>query len=137
MSSLTDRKHELDTLIDGFLIPIFQREDPATGRMLNGLSRDDYQRVVAGYACPDCLARYKTYMATCPVCGWQRNINQDIQDAPGYWTQHLQDRADPDYGLRLPTQDAIEQALKDIHADKDVEQIPLSKLMPRRRAKKD
>jgi hypothetical protein len=125
--TLVDRKQELDTLLEGFLVPVFQQEGP-NGRMLNGLSPGDYQRVVAGYACPDCLAKYKTYLATCPVCGWERNVQNDVERTPAMWVQHLEDRADETFGVRMPTQERIEQALKDIHEDPDIEQIPLRKL---------
>jgi hypothetical protein len=127
MPSLADKKHELDTLIDGFLVPIFQQEGP-NGRMLNGLGPDDYQRCVEGYACPDCLARYRTYLATCPVCGWTRNVQNDVERPPELWVRHLEDRANPKVGVRMPTQARIEAALRDIHEDPEIEQIPLSKL---------
>ncbi len=135
MQSTADRIATLDSLITGFAIPIFRREDPATGRMLNGLGPDDYRRVLDGYGCPDCLAQFKTYLAACPLCGWQRDLAKDIQTAPDYWTQHLKDRADPSFGVTFPKQEMIEQALKDIHNDPDVEHTTMSKLKPKRRDK--
>ncbi len=124
-------KEDLDRIIAGFAIPIFQREDPVTGRMLNGLGPEDYRRIVDGYGCPDCLAQFHHYMAACPLCGWQRDIAQDIQEAPGYWNQHLEDRADPTYGVSARA--SMEAALADIHADPDVDKTTMSKLKPRRR----
>lgn len=135
MTQLTDKIAALDKAITGWAQPIFRMEDPKTGRMLNGLGPADYQRVLDGYGCADCLAQWSMYMAACPVCGWQRDIAQDVETAPEYWTQHLEDRENPDYGVTFPTtQEKIEQALIDIHNDKDVEHTTMSKLMPRRRA---
>lgn len=125
----------LNRILDGFMVPIFRREDPVTGRMLNGLGPEDYRRVLDGYACPDCLAKFYTYTAACPLCGWQRNIVNDVQNAPDYWVQHMEDRANPNHGVMLPTQAKIEQALADIHADRDVEHTTMSKLKPKRRHK--
>lgn len=133
MRSLADNIALLDTAITGFAVPIFREEDPATGRLLNGLGPEDYQRVLDGYGCPDCLAQWNLYMAACPVCGWVRDIGRDVEKPPGYWLQHLEDRANPDWGVTTPTQEKIEQALKDIHADPDVEHTTLRKLKPRRR----
>ena len=124
----------LNSVIDGFMVPIFREEDPSTGRLLNGLGPEDYRRVVDGYGCADCLAKFRVYTAACPLCGWTRNIQNDVESAPGYWLQHLEDRANPDWGVTYPTTQAkIEQALADIHADRDVEHTTLKKLKPRRR----
>lgn len=130
--SLADTKALLDAAITGFAIPIFRKEDPRTGRMLNGLGPSDYQRVLDGYGCPDCLAQWAMYLAACPLCGWQRDIANDVQEAPQLWVDHLRDRNDPTAGI-LPTQTRIEQALKEIHEDPDVEHTTMSKLKPRRR----
>jgi hypothetical protein len=83
-------KETLDALLDGFMVPIFH--DPASG--LNGLSPADFTRVRLGYGCPKCLAKYKTYLAACPVpgCGWVRDVEQDFVEAPQMWVDHLAER---------------------------------------------
>lgn len=126
--SLEERKRELDTLVAGWMEPVFKRTDPATGRVLNGLAPADFARVTSGYGCADCLAKFTTYLITCPVCGWTRDLAADIQDAPDYWRQHLDDRAS---GYAPPIRRAatsIDEIMREIAADKEVDQIPMRKL---------
>ena len=127
--SLADRKHDLDIQVKGFLRPVFQREDPTTGRTLNGLAPADFDKVTAGYACPECLAEFNTYTHQCPVCRYTRNLLEDVESAPAYWQQHLEDRAS---GYNPPVPDSIETMLDRVANDPDVEHVPLSKLKPRR-----
>ena len=129
----TEKISQLDSILVGFAIPIFRKEGP-DGRWLNGLGPEDWQRVIDGYGCPDCLAQFRMWVASCPLCGWVRGVGSDVQQAPDYWTQHLRDRADESYGVaEMPTQAKIEQALRDIHNDPDVEHTTMRKLKPRRR----
>lgn len=72
----------------GFLIPIFM-EDRPDGERLNGLAPSDFEKVRHGYACARCLAEFDMYMLTCPVCGLQRDLAADIQEAPQLWLDHL------------------------------------------------
>jgi hypothetical protein len=94
MPSLDQYASELNATIKGFLVPIFSK-DLENGQRLNGLGPDDYQKVMEGYACPECLAEYVTYLVTCPVCRYQRDPTRDILDAPRIWTDHLANRENP------------------------------------------
>lgn len=130
MPSLDDRKHELDTLTEGFMVPVFRDRDPHTGRVRNGLGPADFNRVVAGYACPDCLAKYITYLATCPVCGYTRDISKDVEAPPDLWVDHLADR-NAGRGAPAPAP-SIDKLVDEIMADKDIEKTTLKKLKPSR-----
>lgn len=132
MRSLGEAKKELDTLIEGFMVPIMYRIDPLTGQRLNGLGPDDFRRCLAGYGCPECLAKFTTYLVTCPVCGFKRDLGVDAQAPPQLWVDHLADRA---AGRGTPAPLSIDQVIKEITEDKDVEHIPLSKLKLKRKNK--
>lgn len=82
----------IDALVVGWMEPVFTREDPTTGELLNGLGPSDFHRVVAGYGCPKCCAKFKTYLVTCPVCGFTRNLEEDIVAPPRDWVEHLEER---------------------------------------------
>ena len=125
---LGERKRELDLLLAGWITPVFRREDPATGKVLNGLSQEDFDRVCQGYACPECLAIFTTYLATCPVCRWERNVQNDVEAAPEYWKQHLADR---ESGYAPPIRRGgldMDRVIEEIMRDGSVEHIPMSKL---------
>ena len=132
MQSLAERKRELDTTIKGFLRPVFRQYDPVTDRSMNGLAPDDFRKVLEGYACPDCLAEFYTYLPQCPVCGFKRDVALDIQQAPDYWTQHLKDR-ESGYQAGTPDPANIDQHLARVGGDPDVEHIPLKKLKKTRK----
>jgi hypothetical protein len=91
MASLDQYASELNTTLKGFLVPIFTKDLP-NGQRLNGLGPDDYQKVKEGYACPECLAEFVTYLVTCPVCRYKRDPDRDILEAPRIWTDHLANR---------------------------------------------
>lgn len=71
--------------VKGWLVPIYS-ETLVNGRQRYGLGPADYQKVLAGYACPECLADFGgIYMAACPACGHERNIEADVFAEPNYW----------------------------------------------------
>lgn len=79
--------------VKGFLIPIYS-ETAADGRQRYGLGRKDFDKVCAGYACPECLADFGSiYRIVCPACGYTRDLEQDVQPEPDYWKP---DPNDPD-----------------------------------------
>ena len=46
----------------------------------------DFQRVLDGYACPECLAKFKWARNDCPLCPWERDLTEDIIDqVPPEW----------------------------------------------------
>lgn len=72
--------------LDGFIIAKWEEEGP-DGRRRNALTnRRDFQRILDGYACPDCLAKFKSRRDNCCVCPWERDMSRDIIDqVPDYW----------------------------------------------------
>jgi hypothetical protein len=117
VSSLTDRKNELDRLVVGWMTPVLYRDDPATGRRLNGLGPKDFQRVMAGYGCPDCLAKFATYLSKCPVCSFQRDVAADVEAPPSEWVDWL---AEDDGPAGIPL--SVDEFLSEVARDPDIEQ---------------
>jgi predicted ATP-dependent serine protease len=111
--------------VKGWLVPIFMQTDPATGRRLNGLGPQDFNKVREGFACAECLAEFSHYTLKCPVCGWTRDLEADLSEAPQLWQDHLNERENPVDKPR-PMNPLV--AIENIKKDKDVEQIPVSKL---------
>jgi hypothetical protein len=79
----------LATKVSGFLIPEFTEVLP-DGRRLNGLTKKDFQMVMSGYACGECLAIFVGFQLRCPVCGANRAIHAD--EPPQLWLDHLMER---------------------------------------------
>lgn len=76
------------------IIPTYTGIDPATGRVLFGLTGKDFKKVTEGYGCPTCLEDFMgVYHAKCPVCGHQRDIAKDVMETPRWW---LPDPTDPE-----------------------------------------
>lgn len=137
MRSVSEYIDDLSSLTCGFIRPIYEQRDPKTGALiLAGLSYEDWERVRSGYACGACLIKFRTYLARCPACGHERDLAADISElVPRDWKEHLELSQQVEKGevvpeWRLPSMDRL---LDEIAKDKDVEQIPLKKLKPRRR----
>jgi hypothetical protein len=128
LTTLSEKKEELDRTIKGFLVPIFS-EIAENGGQRNLLSEQDFDKVVAGYACSECLAEFVTYMVKCPVCAHRRNPNHDIEHAaPQMWKDHLRDRAEIEAGeKRAPrvVPEGIDGFIRSVREDPDIEQIRL------------
>lgn len=124
--NLKDKADDINAVVIGFLVPIF-RTDPDSGRKLAGLDDEAFRKVATGYACAnaDCLAEFKTYTVTCPVCAYTRDITHDLVPAPHEWTQHLDDR-ETGYAPNIARNPfSPEEYFRGIGADKDIEQIKL------------
>lgn len=121
---LLNRVDELNQIV-GFLIPVFS-EDPIPGRRpRHGLAPADYHKVMAGYACPECLADFGgTYRLVCPVCKFERNLEADIAYAPpALWTDAIRERAEEegtDAGALSP-----DEFIRSVLADSNIDQIKL------------
>ena len=68
------------------------------GRPRFGLSEMDYEKIRAGYGCPNCLEDFTegsgvAVYAKCPVCGHRIDANADFVETPAYW---MPDPNDPD-----------------------------------------
>ena len=127
MPSLAERKSELDQTIKGFLVPVFS-EIADNGGQRNLLSQEDFDKVVQGYACSECLAEFVTYMLRCPVCGHERDLAHDIEQTPAMWLDHLKDRAGIESGEKraaLVIPRGIDELMRDVEADPDIEHIQL------------
>jgi len=133
--SVSEYAERITALTEGWLKPIFEEHDPVTGRLLRaGLSAEDFERVRLGYACPECLVRFRTYLTRCPVCGHERDLGRDIVEAAEGWKDHLKTRAEAEQGL-LPAEKppSMDKVLYEIASDPDVEHAPVRKLKSRRR----
>lgn len=135
--SVSEYAEELDRLTCGFIKPVFEKRCPRTGRLLQaGLAPEDFERVRLGYACPECLTKFRVYLVRCPACGHQRDLGKDLQDhVPQEWKDHLETRRQALEGElpSLPLVSSMDEVLRRAHQDPDIERIPLSKLRRRRR----
>jgi hypothetical protein len=124
--SLQSRADEINSVVIGFLIPIF-RTDAETGKKLAGLDDESFDKVAKGYACAnaDCLAEFKTYTIECPVCHYVRDIAYDIEAAPTHWVQHLEDREEGYAPSIARNPFSPDDYFKSIAGDSDIEQIKL------------
>src|SRR5215471_15998779 len=86
-----DNTRAIKSQVKGFLTPVFIGTQE-NGEPLNGLDRESFELVRAGYACAKCLAYFDTYTITCPVCHTSRDVGRDIASAPEYWQQHIDER---------------------------------------------
>lgn len=114
-------------------VPMSERKN---GKWLNGFaSTIAYDRVRAGYACGNCLAKFAIFMAVCPVCHARRDVAADLLPTPpewqSYWDEHNYGTGDGKGGATVTR--TVDEALGSIASSPDVEQIPLSKLKKKRR----
>ncbi len=121
-----------DTLkasIVGFLMPVYETDNPnLPGERLYGLAPGDFQKVRDGYACARCLAEYRTYTASCLLCGWQRDIAADIGNAPDFWQQSVDERENDRTPYAKVSANPFDDAMRRVQADSDVENVALSAL---------
>lgn len=108
----------IDRLVVGWMEPVFTREDPATREILNGLAPADFNRVLAGYGCPRCCAKFKTYLVTCPVCAFTRNLDEDVVAPPTDWVDHLAERQEAWQGGKPLSADEF---FAEVMRDRDIE----------------
>ena len=111
------RVDSINELVVGWMEPVFTREDPITGHVLNGLGPQDFHRVRSGYGCPKCLAIFRTYLVQCPVCHFVRDIEEDIVAPPQHWVDHLEDRKSYASGTPL----SFDDFMREVNADPDIE----------------
>jgi len=134
-STADRRREEIDSLVVGFMVPIFSEVDPRTGKTVNALGPTDFHRAMSGYGCPDCLAIFRTYLVRCPVCRHQRDVFEDMRQMPEMWRQHLDDRNSGfAHNLKKPlTKFDPDEFIRSVQEDPEVEQIPAEKLRPKHR----
>ena len=126
MSDATHQAELLKPLVTGFLNPIYSARQP-NGRHVHGLTPDDYDRVMSGYACGECCACFNTYMDVCPVCGFNREIAAQTQADPDQWNAYLEEHLNG--SGRTQTRTAAE-FIRDVGGDPDIEQANLSSIRP-------
>jgi hypothetical protein len=80
--------------VTGFLKPVMQ-DDPIPGREPRwGLTKEDFEQVVAGYACPKCRATWNDGLRlTCPACQHKRSA-ADFLDGVKEWDDYQRYRED-------------------------------------------
>lgn len=72
--------------IDGFVQAHYEYTRPDGKRHYALVNKRDFQRFVDGYACPDCLAKFRWARDDCPLCPWQRDMTKDIiEELPPEW----------------------------------------------------
>lgn len=116
------------SMVKGFLVPLFYDEH---GRG-SALTTHDFAKVRDGYACAKCLAEYVTYLATCPVCGHQRDLAADLQAPDPLHGAHLLERQTTE-GMDTGTPNNFDDFMRGVNANPDIDHTTLSKLKPRRR----
>lgn len=95
----------------------------------------DHQKILAGYACSECLADFgTTYRLTCPVCGYTRDALSDVYvTPPPEWVEYLRYRKEQlENPVATPVID-MDATLRRVMGDPDVEHTTLSKLKKRRK----
>jgi len=91
-----DRAQAIRTQVIGFLTPIFVDRNLRTGEtVMNGLDEEGFAKVMAGYACANCLAEFASFTVTCPVCGETRDLTDDVPETPELWLAAMRDRETP------------------------------------------
>ena len=115
-------------LIKGFLQPIFYDE---YGRF-SALSPQGFEKVRDGYACAKCLCEYTTYLVKCPVCGHERDLAADLEDARADHVAHLREEQRTE-GMDTGAPRGFEEFMAEVNASKEIEHTTLSKLKKRRR----
>ena len=112
-------------------VPFSERQP--NGRMLHGFAdREAFDRVMAGYACGQCLAIYTMYFAVCPLCGTKRDVQLDVKAAPQDWQAYFDEH---NFGSGATETRTMEDVLRDLHDPANVEQVPLKGLMPSKRGR--
>jgi hypothetical protein len=116
------------SLIKGFLKPVFFSEYS----MESALYPDDFGKVRDGYACARCLCEYTTYLVTCPACGHQRDVAQDLLPPDPIHDDHLWER---EHGGNTPppVADPMSAFMEKVKANRDIDHVNIKDLMPRRR----
>jgi len=114
------------SLIKGFLVPIFYDE---FGRG-SALNSDDFGKVRDGYACAFCLCEYTMYLVRCPVCQHERDVAADLEAPHQDHVDHLRERQS---GMDSPVARGFDEFMRSVEQDDRIEQIPVKKLLPRRR----
>ncbi len=89
---------------------------------------EDYDRVMAGYACGDCCAVFDTHMGDfCPVCGLSRELGQKPEADPDNWNAFLDEHLNGSGTTQTRTP---QEFIRDVMGDQDIEQARLSQLRP-------
>lgn len=123
---------ENKNLVKGFLCPIFYNEN-GTGA---ALTDEDFRKVKDGYACALCLAEYVMYLVKCPVCNHKRDLEKDLQDPDPLHGDHLRARQDTE-GMDVGGgAKGFDEFMLEINANRDIDHVALSKLMPSKRGRK-
>lgn len=126
MTSL-QREQEIKQRVKGFLVPIFRSEDG-----LNGLGPADFEKVRSGYACANCLAEFDVYTLKCPLCGLERDLAADIQEAPQLWVDDILDHNQDRTPYTTPSHNPFAEGAR---LPDDIETVSISKLKPSKRGR--
>lgn len=133
MSEINPERRLAASLITGFLTPVYSEEirlPDGSIRHNHGLTRADFDRVMTGYACGECLATTDTYTETCPACGLARQDVANAQQTPELWQQAFNERNNDTTPYATPR--SFDDFMADVLSDGDVERIQLSDLRPSR-----
>jgi hypothetical protein len=114
--------------VSGFLVPEFTELLP-DGSTLNGLTKEGFDMVIAGYACGQCLATFKEFTLQCPIC---RQMHTTFApDPPQMWLDYLAERNAP---VPVEKPEVVNPFAIGQPLDKnEIETIPISKLRDSRK----
>ena len=119
--------------IIGFLTPHMVEATPGGG-VLNAFSDPaDIDRIQKGYACGNCCAVFDGFRLDCPLCRQPTEVARRDAPAPQVWADHVRER---EHGDTATGTRSIDEFLRALAADKDVDQVPLSRLKPSRWGRK-
>lgn len=122
--------------IKGFLTAVYSQEvrDPNTGaiRHIHGLTREAYDKVATGYACGECLAEFGFPLIDCPACGMNLVDAASPQAQPQDWQRFFDERNNDSTPYTVPA--TIDDFMRSIGNDPDIEHVDLSDLVPSRAA---
>ena len=71
---------------NGWLEPVY-RGFTDDGQPIGMFSEEDFEKIRAGYGCPQCWQEFTIIMVKCPVCGkdLSSNLDPSIRPVPDGW----------------------------------------------------
>ena len=108
-----------------FITPVFEHEDPVTGRKHRLITQSDAEMIAQGYACGECGAVYDMVMPKCVVCF--QPIGLDLAPMRPEWEQHLRDRREA-FSHPTPVNplaNGVDDVIRRVRENPDVEQVKL------------
>jgi hypothetical protein len=109
--------------VTGFLTALFSEELPG-GKWKHGLNPSDFEMVLSGYACGQCLATFDRFTLLCPICKTWHDVGSSPMETPQLWLDHLAERNAP-VPVEKPAL-SFDAAMARVMQDPEVEQINIA-----------